>query len=1193
MRHAFAVFAFLLFLGSAAAQVPPPPEAAQARTPWVGERGIQETVDQIMEREAMHPPGRPVMLGWKPKRIRPDRSDLPQDPASPLAARWPDAPPEAGPPLLGPQTTGVSFTGATLATTGAFPPDVMGDVGPTQYIVAVNGRIASYLKSTGVADGVLNADMDVFFNPVRNGSWTSDPRIRYDRLTGRWFVIIINVASTNNRVLFAVSNTAVISGSTVWTFFYFQHNVVSPAGNTGDFADYPTLGLDAHALYIGANMFYSSGGFNNTTVFVVRKSSLTSGGPIAATAFRNLQSGGSGIYTPQGVDNFDAATTYGYFIGVDGAVYGRLVMRRVTDPAGTPTLSGNLNITVNATSAPQNVRHLGNTGGTVGRLSAVDDRLFQAVIRNGRLWTAHSINVDNTGVAGATKTRNAARWYEIGNLTGTPSVIQSGTVYTATPTNTTDERNYWFPSVMVSGQGHAAMGFSTAGTNEYANGATVGRLADDAAGTMQTPVLYTSSSAAYNPGGDPGGAGVGRRWGDYSYTGLDPNDDMTMWTAQEFTNSTNSYGVRVVQLLAPPPATPAVCTPDSVPTGRSSVTVTVTGTRISGSGFFDPGTGFSNRIGGSVSGGVTVTGVTYVNPTTVTLTLNTTAASQGVKDVTVTNPDGQYRTGTGILRAVTLTASLSLTQPNGGETWFAGTQQAITWTSQNLGGNVKIELSTNGGSSYSTVFASTPNDGSELWTVPTPGTPMARIRVSSLDSVHLSDASNANFTIVQPVITVASPNGSETWAAGSTQQVLWTASYGTGAVRILLSRNGGVTYPETLAASTPNDGTEEWLVTGPASAQAKVKVEDTSLPVSDASNGSFSITEAALTLTEPDGGETWFIDSTGAVRWESSFLPGNVRILLSRDGGAAWPETLAASTANDGEELLGVTGPSTHTARVRVASVAVPSLAAASGGDFSIASAAIAVTSPNGGEMLEEGTTATLGWNSVKLTGNVVIALSRDGGSAFDTLFAAAPDDGSEPWVVTGPTTAEAVLRVTSAGVPDVGDVSDGPFVIGRAVADSLRDGWNMLSVPVTVPDRRREEVFPGSVSQAFIFTPQGYAGRDTMEYGTGYWLKFPAPGLSRLVGAARAGDSVEVARGWNMIGSATEAFPADDIVQIPPGIVSSLYFAYGFPGYASSDTIRAMRAYWVKVLQEGRLVMPGGTGPAPEGGILSRRPSR
>ena len=60
--------------------------------------------------------------------------------------------------------------------------------------------------------------------------------------------------------------------------------------------------------------------------------------------------------------------------------------------------------------------------------------------------------------------------------------------------------------------------------------------------------------ANYNPAADPGG--LGRRWGDYSYTVVDPLDDMTVYTVQEYNRALNSYAVRVGKLAAPLPATP-------------------------------------------------------------------------------------------------------------------------------------------------------------------------------------------------------------------------------------------------------------------------------------------------------------------------------------------------------------------------------------------------------------------------------------------------------------------------------------------------------------------------------------------------------------------------------------------------------------------------------------------------------------
>jgi hypothetical protein len=76
------------------------------------------------------------------------------------------------------------------------------------------------------------------------------------------------------------------------------------------------------------------------------------------------------------------------------------------------------------------------------------------------------------------------------------------------------------------------------------------------------------------------------------------------------------------------------------------VTITVTGTSTDGSGFFDPGTGFSNRISASVpGGGVAVNGVTYQTPTSVTLNVSVAPdAVAGARLVTVVNPDGQSAT---------------------------------------------------------------------------------------------------------------------------------------------------------------------------------------------------------------------------------------------------------------------------------------------------------------------------------------------------------------------------------------------------------------------------------------------------------------------------------------------------------------------------------------------------------------------
>ena len=64
----------------------------------------------------------------------PDFSNLPQAPGALQLPQWPPLPENFNKDSLyslsSPQTVALNFTGATLSDAGAFPPDVMGAVGP-------------------------------------------------------------------------------------------------------------------------------------------------------------------------------------------------------------------------------------------------------------------------------------------------------------------------------------------------------------------------------------------------------------------------------------------------------------------------------------------------------------------------------------------------------------------------------------------------------------------------------------------------------------------------------------------------------------------------------------------------------------------------------------------------------------------------------------------------------------------------------------------------------------------------------------------------------------------------------------------------------------------------------------------------------------------------------------------------------
>lgn len=616
--------------------------------------GITETVAEIMEREAMLPADHYT----KPKpRTNPEfEMETPekrQNPNAPEISQWPPQtenqknvkPNEQDLP----QTVGTNFSGIALSESGFIPPDTQGDVGPSQVLVVANGRIKVFSKA-GVLGG-LNSDLDVFFTSVLNGSQTSDPHIRYDRLSGRWFVVAINLQTAPNRVMIARSSGSTITNTSSFTFFQFTAN---QPGSISGFLDYPTLGVDKNALYIGGNMF------NNTLTsaignngYVINKANLIAGS-LTVTGFTLTPTGSSaGPYSPQGVDNDEPSATEGYFIGVDNLSFSLLVMKRVTNPGGSPSISGNLNITVLATVFPETVPQTGSAS----RMDALDDRLFAAEIHKNKitgaitLWTAHNIEVNSSGVASSSGNRDAARWYEITNLTTTPVLNQSGTLFDNAASN---PRYYWIPSIAMSGQGHVSIGASTSALNANAGIHVAGRLRTDVLGTNQAATLVQSSSTIYTLSD-----GSRVRWGDYSQTSVDPNDDQTMWTFQEYCNAANSWTVKVTQLKAPAPATPSSSNITNIMTGQPSVNIIITGTSSGGTEFFDPGAdaggpGFANHIAASISGGVTVNSITFNSPTQVTLNISTVGSSAGQKNITITNPDGQQATGNNLINILPL-----------------------------------------------------------------------------------------------------------------------------------------------------------------------------------------------------------------------------------------------------------------------------------------------------------------------------------------------------------------------------------------------------------------------------------------------------------------------------------------------------------------------------------------------------------
>ncbi len=367
--------------------------------------------------------------------------------------------------------------------------------------------------------------------------------------------------------------------------------------------------------------------------------------------------------------------------------------------------------------------------------------------------------------------------------------------------------------------------------------------------------------------------------------------------------------------------------------------------------------------------------------------------------------------------------TITVTAPNGGETWLVGDVNNMTWTSANVTGNVNVELNrAYPGGAWEAIAMNTANDGTEPWTVNLPVSTTARIRVTSVVNGAVSDVSNADFTIGQRTITVTVPNGGESWIEGTAQNIAWTSTGLSENVRIEINRTFPSASWSDIVASTANTGSYPWTVSLPTSSTARIRISGTvNTAIKDTSNANFSILARTITVTTPNGGETWTVGSAQNMTWTSANVTGNVNLELNRNyPGGTW-EAIASNSANDGSEPWTVTSPVSTLVRVRVTSVSFPTVSDVSNNNFTIAAGNVAPTivhDPLDDQLVQPFVVTALVTDDV--AGFVTRMFYRPvGGVNYDSLLLASTGNPNEYAVTVNGLLAdqyEYFLRVLDAG---------------------------------------------------------------------------------------------------------------------------------------------------------------------------------
>jgi hypothetical protein len=278
----------------------------------------------------------------------------------------------------------------------------------------------------------------------------------------------------------------------------------------------------------------------------------------------------------------------------------------------------------------------------------------------------------------------------------------------------------------------------------------------------------------------------------------------------------------------------------------------------------------------------------------------------------------------------TLTVKNTVTSPTSSTKVAANGSVSVNWATDGTG-DVTIDLY-KGGVKIDPALKNTADDGSTNCTIPAGSTAGTNYTIRVTDDSTGMYSESAQFTIEN--VTVTSPDGAETWGIGTTQTVTWTSSR-TGDVKIVLRK--GTSDEATLADNMADTGSFSWTIgTGlSAGTNYRIRVTDKDTSDVDTSDGDFTLEEITVSVTFPNGGESWAQNSSQTITWDATG-GGSVKIELFKGG--ALNATITGSTPNDGSHPWTVPAAQTVGAdySIRVTSIDVGTVSDDSDAVFSV-----------------------------------------------------------------------------------------------------------------------------------------------------------------------------------------------------------------------------------------------------------------
>ncbi|MEL6560319.1 MAG: T9SS type A sorting domain-containing protein [Bacteroidota bacterium] len=393
------------------------------------------------------------------------------------------------------------------------------------------------------------------------------------------------------------------------------------------------------------------------------------------------------------------------------------------------------------------------------------------------------------------------------------------------------------------------------------------------------------------------------------------------------------------------------------------------------------------------------------------------------------NPGFHAKPGSEIIaktydKCLKIPAVIGVLSPKSSDVLTAGNSTNINWiTSRKLiNTNVKIEVFD--GMTWSTIVASTPNDGMESIQVPFPNTNFvnnAEIRITLLEDSNVTGTSDPFKINVPDRITVTNPTSTSDWPSGSSQVLRWTTRAIPATDHIKIQIDDGTTF-STLVNSTLNDGNASItipnipLTTNDAIFKLTWVENNTIFTLSD--NFTISVPKT-FAFTNPVSSTVWSKGSSQTISWTSSGISPSDNVKLEFFNGSTW-SVLKNSTNNDGSFVINVPNVSSTINNAKIRITHRKSGFTHTSDNFTVSSVnrSFSFIEPTSQTNWISGENQTISWSSTGIPSTDNIKIEFFDGSSWLSLNNSTKNDGSQAISVPvlSSEVANAKIRLTHLG---------------------------------------------------------------------------------------------------------------------------------------------------------------------------------